>query len=433
MSTQTFTTVKNPDVYFSVSSKDPLARKQTVIRQAEFDLWEEIYLTSTTPASENDWEEFTASLRAKIGVGKKLVHDNLLVMETLDWLPGFREIVVELGHVDMYTLRQIITATTCDTFWDDEHVRGLVDELLVDLYHPTKPNQSLPNVRTVKGKVTELLRQLAPEDDPEDDQEDNQEAGDNPEETSAFDPPSHWVEENANGTFTTSATWDALTTAKIVALIRKYATENNVSFAEAHARLILDKPEISLVLNLYQAGDIAHAPVWMPGVGDLNRTDSTRAADLATTVRDITDARDAETDSYTPTARIKAYVEGRDGTCRFPGCTRPAMYTDKDHRVDHAAGGPTSPHNLLSLCRHHHNKKTDGSIGYLLDGYSGDVYWLYKDGTWEVDEATGPLSPKKANWLVTFNDIIQKSKRKPGPRRKPPKIPDGMDADAPPF
>ena len=381
MSTPTFTQLDIANAYFSVNSDNVFVRQQTAIRRAEFAMWEDIYFTSATPASENDWDEYAASLRAKLGVGKKLIGDNLLVMETLEVLPGFRELVVELGHVDLYTLRQIITTTTCDTFWDFEQVPGLVDELLGDLYCPTRPNQSLPSIRTVKKRITELLRNVTPEEG----QEVETETG----------PPGHWVEENANGTCTVSSTWDAWTTAKIEALIHKCATENNISFAAAHALLILEDTQLSLILNMYQASDVADAPVWMSPFGDFNSVDSARAAAEATHVRDLSGAQDESTDSYRPTSRIKAYVEGRDGTCRFPGCTRPAMYTDKDHRVDHADGGPTSPHNLISLCRHHHNKKTDGSIGYLLDGYSGAVYWLYKDGTWEVDEPTGPLSPKK--------------------------------------
>ena len=30
------------------------------------------------------------------------------------------------------------------------------------------------------------------------------------------------------------------------------------------------------------------------------------------------------------------------------------------------------------------------------------MYWLFKDGTWAVDEATGPLAPKQRRWVQTW-------------------------------
>ncbi|MDX6264978.1 MAG: hypothetical protein QOH84_6666, partial [Kribbellaceae bacterium] len=50
----------------------------------------------------------------------------------------------------------------------------------------------------------------------------------------------------------------------------------------------------------------------------------------------------------------------RDRTCQFPGCNRPAEYTDLDHRVAFHAGGRTTAANLWCLCRHHHRLKHEG-------------------------------------------------------------------------
>ena len=40
----------------------------------------------------------------------------------------------------------------------------------------------------------------------------------------------------------------------------------------------------------------------------------------------------------------------------FPGCNRPARWTDKDHPVPWPIG-PTSTDNGQCLCRHHHRAK----------------------------------------------------------------------------
>jgi 5-methylcytosine-specific restriction endonuclease McrA len=50
-------------------------------------------------------------------------------------------------------------------------------------------------------------------------------------------------------------------------------------------------------------------------------------------------------------------IDIRDGTCRFPTCSRPATECDKDHEIPHPRG-PTSSSNLRALCRRHHNLKT---------------------------------------------------------------------------
>lgn len=58
-----------------------------------------------------------------------------------------------------------------------------------------------------------------------------------------------------------------------------------------------------------------------------------------------------------PSNKLKTAIDIRDGTCRFPTCSRPAMQSDKDHHIPHPHG-PTSPDNLRALCRRHHNIKT---------------------------------------------------------------------------
>lgn len=62
---------------------------------------------------------------------------------------------------------------------------------------------------------------------------------------------------------------------------------------------------------------------------------------------------------YRPTNRAVRFVQTRDRTCRFPGCTTSATGTDIDHARPWPHG-PTSPDNLHCLCRHHHRAKQSG-------------------------------------------------------------------------
>jgi hypothetical protein len=55
-----------------------------------------------------------------------------------------------------------------------------------------------------------------------------------------------------------------------------------------------------------------------------------------------------------PTTAEANHVRARDLTCRAPGCRRPAIRCDADHRLEYARGGAADRENLCCLCRHHH-------------------------------------------------------------------------------
>ncbi len=66
-----------------------------------------------------------------------------------------------------------------------------------------------------------------------------------------------------------------------------------------------------------------------------------------------------------PTATERRYIQARQPVCVFPGCRMPARDSDLDHTSDYAKGGPTHPHNLGPLCRHHHRLKHEA--GWKLE------------------------------------------------------------------
>jgi Domain of unknown function (DUF222)/HNH endonuclease len=60
----------------------------------------------------------------------------------------------------------------------------------------------------------------------------------------------------------------------------------------------------------------------------------------------------------------------RDKGCRFPGCDRPADWTDAHHLKHWADGGETVMDNLVLLCRRHHRKVHEEGwhLGMTADG-----------------------------------------------------------------
>lgn len=55
-----------------------------------------------------------------------------------------------------------------------------------------------------------------------------------------------------------------------------------------------------------------------------------------------------------PTSAQRRFVEARNPTCVFPGCTRPAVGCHLDHTVPYSENGATALHNLGPLCGRHH-------------------------------------------------------------------------------
>ena len=69
-----------------------------------------------------------------------------------------------------------------------------------------------------------------------------------------------------------------------------------------------------------------------------------------------------------PSQKLRIGVQIRDGSCRFPTCSRPAQACDLDHQLPHPRG-PTTGDNLAPLCRRHHQMKTAG----ILNPYTATV------------------------------------------------------------
>ena len=84
--------------------------------------------------------------------------------------------------------------------------------------------------------------------------------------------------------------------------------------------------------------------------------------------------------------RLRKALVARDCGCAFPGCGRPAAWTDAHHIRHWSDGGPTALANLVLLCKKHHTMihKNHWAVAIGDDGHP----W-FTPPTW-VDPARRP-------------------------------------------
>jgi hypothetical protein len=88
-------------------------------------------------------------------------------------------------------------------------------------------------------------------------------------------------------------------------------------------------------------------------------------------------------------------IVARDQGCRWPGCDRPASWSDAHHVHEWEHGGPTSHDNLVLLCRRHH-RKLHGKQGWRAKLLPDGVLEITgPDGQTQTSHPRGPLPPHR--------------------------------------
>lgn len=83
---------------------------------------------------------------------------------------------------------------------------------------------------------------------------------------------------------------------------------------------------------------------------------------------------------YQITGALRTLITTRDGTCRFPQCTRPATQCQIDHAIAWDDGGPSDVDNLGVLCLRHHQLKTHGGWQLTESKPDGSCTWTSPAG-----------------------------------------------------
>ena len=282
-----------------------------------------------------------------------------------------------------------------------DHI-GLVDAALADFLTPTAPCQHVPTVADIRRFIRDFIDTHHLADD----------------ETDEVEPTLNVSVHNNRATM--SLTCDKATAAIIARHIDAQADNNQCGAGEALIQLILDDTHTKVAINTFTtaaatnpdhndssgAAGSADTKVYFPGYGWSRITD---LENIDTFTRHL---KPEETESYQPTSHIRAYTQGRDLTCRWPGCTMPAHKCQLDHRIEYHNGGPTSPDNLVTLCQHHHNIKTDKRVHYIMDPVTGTIAWLHTDGTYHIDHPQGPLATTNTHWHYTWTQFLNHKRNK---------------------
>ena len=375
------------EAYYIVNDpKDPLAVKATEIRKQDYLFWKD-----AKPDLEDDFDINCHTLATRTGLSERRTRDITMALYRLAELPltmALQETYYFLDFSRLITIDAVLSKLS------DVPAETLerIDQELSRYLTPSKPRQVLPSNTNLRRKLNGLIAIENPST------EENKEA---PTKNNSY-----FTYSSFGGKAGLAVEFDEATLIAIDEHISKAAEEHGLSKAEALAKLILGEIEsrTKVVLHMYRAHDQESAPAFIRGFGWVSpeTADNLRPAQT----RDMDLAKEMESESYVTPPLIGAYVEGRDGVCRWPGCYRPAESCQKDHRIDHARGGKTAGSNLASLCQHHHNVKTDGGAFYIMDPHTGDIVWLFDDGRWEYDEPQGPLTPKNKNWALTVDQAI---------------------------
>jgi hypothetical protein len=102
-------------------------------------------------------------------------------------------------------------------------------------------------------------------------------------------------------------------------------------------------------------------------------------------------------EQYTVTKGMRKVLRVRDETCRFPGCSRPAVKSDIDHTQDWQYDGLTDCDNLAHLCEGHHRLKHLSQWSVMQEP-GGILVWTSPGKrTYRTDPANpiGPPRPKQ--------------------------------------
>ena len=178
---------------------------------------------------------------------------------------------------------------------------------------------------------------------------------------------------------------------ELIQALDSVRNKENCSRVRALLSLVRGSTIAEVNLNLYRRVDAPDSQIWAAGTW-LN---SLATEEWLERVTHLQAPGKATTAGYTPTPIIRASVEGRDGTCRFPGCDTPAHKCQLDHvkrfERNSSDGGPTDTSNLHCLCTKHHNAKTTGAWDVTIGSDGVETWTSFGDGHTVITTPNGPL------------------------------------------
>lgn len=363
----------------------------------------------------DDFDLTVNAISQSTGMGTQAVKNAMSAYARLSELPDLLELQEKTYRLDLPRLIAIDTMMSRFGEHITDEITEAFDTALVEMFTPKRMNQRLPSTGSVTNRLKKLLAQLDASINFDDYKRKKRE-----ENGKDMSPGMSSISFGANaeglGTGTLSLKADTATMAAIRASIEATARDNHVTLSEAAVKLLTGEVEPSpkAVVYAYKVPD--NPSVLIPPFGWTDARASAVFDNFDATEVDLTAAGTRTVNSYAPPDDIKAFVRARDGTCIWPDCETPSSNCQLDHRIPFGEGGPTTASNLYSLCHKHHNIKTDRRAFYIPDPVTGEIIWLFDDGTYSRVEPNGILegqiTPVKPRWRRRCRDWERLKRRK---------------------
>lgn len=363
-----------------------------------------------------DVEDFDATvekLRSAAGFQTAFTKQAVLAHARLQDLPRLRQLQAETRLLNVVHLMAI--NNELDELGPDveQEVFDRFDEMLVDTFTPKRDGQEFPQRGTVTHRIRELIKRIDP--------------------TRAYDPKKRKARcantedqvsfgELQIGGVVKSCTQilsNGVTGKLIQENIHAAAREHGISIFEAAVKLLTGEITSSTapILHIYAPKDRQEGdPVYLPGFGWTGPEETAEIegilANVDPVIVDLDALAEQKVERYAPTDAMRRFVCARDRTCIYPGCQVPSQRCQLDHRIPYEDRGETTPGNLFPLCQHHHNMKTDRGAFYVPDPHTGDIIWLFEDGTYTTVVPDGLLreqiTPTCPRWRSTLANVRRK-------------------------
>lgn len=301
--------------------------------------------------------------------------------------------LAELGESGAYSLEIWRIVSECLAAVSDE-VASIIEPLVLVAISPTVNNQAMLGTATIRRRIKAIVGEHEPSARPKDPDEEplpgedgEDDWGGAEQSTLRLD-----IDERPDETTDFYLSLPKLEATELTAALDNVRLKEDCSRAEALMKLIRGETKAEINLNLYRRVDLPDSTIWAAG-GWLTPM---ATEEWLKRVTHIQAPGKASNEGYAPIPIVRASVEGRDGTCRFPGCDVPAHKCQLDHvqRYNHEnpdAGGATDTSNLHCLCAKHHNVKTAGAWDVSIDEDGLETWTSHGDGHTVMTAPNGPL------------------------------------------
>lgn len=376
-------------VYFS--HQDPSSAQSFInfeINKACFHRW--WFLLDGT--DDHDADSLVTELMMTTGCSRYEVTQAIKAMEVIKLLPCLRQVVEEMFHIGITYLARIMDAIAPASVG----IYHLLEQRIINRLTPQVAGEAMIQAGSLAGLITRWIKELDPAY-----------CGTTP----RSEREGEYLEFQTKGDHTYIRAKLATVDARRFKASLEETAGTKVPLAQALREFLSLEAPLKVVQYLYTPR--TGGPSWIVGVGSLGPLVDEEWKNQIQQIVDV-DSMDAVVESgYRPSHHMRAAVMARDGHCRFPGCSVPADRCQLDHVRPWGSGGVTAVWNLMCVCQHHHNMKSDGRFVPELDEV-GDVLWVGPANSPVVVRGEGPLAEEMPTglWGQTLRVRLKEWRRK---------------------